>query len=56
MLSSDPDANRVESGEKATDLTQRLWLSSVDRHAPLLTSQILTVLSFDPAASHHVTK
>ena len=41
----------LESCEKATELTQSLWPSSVCRHAPLLASQILTVLSSDADAS-----
>jgi hypothetical protein len=52
MLSCDADASRVESCEKATELTPLLWSSSVCRHLPLLASQILTVLSFDADVSH----
>jgi hypothetical protein len=44
VLSSDADANCVESREKATDLTKPLWPLSVCRHLPLLASQILTML------------
>jgi hypothetical protein len=51
VLSIDADASRVVSCEKATDLTQLLWLLSVCRHAQLLASQILTVLSSDADAS-----
>src|SRR5437764_755375 len=51
VLSSDADASRVESCEKATDRTESLWPSSVWRHSPLLTSQILLVLSTDADAS-----
>jgi hypothetical protein len=50
-MSFDADASFAESCEKAADLTPPLWLSSVCRHAPLLTSQILTVLSSDADAS-----
>jgi hypothetical protein len=51
VSSPDPDASRAESGEKATELTEWLWPSSVCRHLPLLVFQILTVLSSDPDAS-----
>src|SRR2546423_8307679 len=51
VSSSDPDASRAESCEKATELTAPLWPSSVCRHSPLLASQILTVLSYDADAS-----
>src|SRR5436309_1410243 len=51
VLSSDADASRAESCEKATDLTPSRWPSSVCRHSPLLASQILTVLSHDADAS-----
>ncbi|KAF2003868.1 hypothetical protein P154DRAFT_411585, partial [Amniculicola lignicola CBS 123094] len=51
VLSLDADASRLESGEKATELTAPLWPLSVYRHVPLLTSQILTVLSRDADAS-----
>src|SRR5579862_8428657 len=51
VLSSDADANRAESCEKATDQTSLLWPSSVCRHSPLLTSQTLTVLSYDADAN-----
>src|SRR5947207_2528784 len=51
VVSSDADASRAESGEKATELTQLLWPLSVCRHSPLLASQILTVLSSDADAS-----
>src|SRR5436309_3349123 len=44
VLSSDADASRAESCEKATELTQSPWPLSVWRHSPLLASQILTVL------------
>ena len=47
----DADANQVESCEKATDLTDLLWPSSVCRHAPLIASQILIVRSYDADAS-----
>ena len=51
VRSSDADVSRAESGEKATDLTQSLWPSSVCRHLPLPASQILTVRSPDADAS-----
>src|SRR5947199_205157 len=51
VLSSDADASRAESCEKATELTSLLWPLSVCRHSPLLVSQILTVLSSDADAS-----
>jgi hypothetical protein len=51
VRSSDADASRVESGEKATDATEPLWPSSVCRQAPLLASQIFTVRSTDADAS-----
>ena len=38
VLSSDADASRAESWEKATDLTPSLWPSRVWRHSPLLAS------------------
>jgi len=49
--SSDPEASRVESGEKATDWTPPPWPSSVRRQAPLPASQIRTAPSSDPEAS-----
>jgi hypothetical protein len=51
VLSSDAEASCVESCEKATELTQLLWPSSVWRQVPLLASQILIVLSPDAEAS-----
>src|SRR6202012_5172522 len=52
VLSYDADASRVESCEKATDLTLPRWPSSVFRQLPLLlVSQILSVLSSDADAS-----
>jgi hypothetical protein len=51
VLSWDAEASRVESCEKATELTKWLWPLSVCRHAPVLASQILTVLSSDAEAS-----
>ena len=33
VMSSDADASRVESGEKATEQTEPLWPSSVCRQA-----------------------
>jgi hypothetical protein len=51
VLSSDAEASRVESCEKATDMTEPLWPSSVWRQAPLLVSQILIVLSSDAEAN-----
>jgi hypothetical protein len=51
VLSSDADASRAESWEKATDQTESLWPSSVCRHSLLFASQILTVLSPDADAS-----
>ena len=50
VLSSDADARRLSSCEKATDLTDSLWPSSVWRHVPEAASQILTVLSSDADA------
>jgi hypothetical protein len=46
-----PVASCAESCEKVTELTKSLCPSSVCKHAPLLASQILTVLSSDPDAS-----
>src|SRR5256714_575124 len=51
VWSSDADASRAESCEKATELTAWLWPSSVCRQAPLLASQILTLPSYDADAS-----
>jgi hypothetical protein len=51
VSSLDADASRVESWEKATELTQPPWPSSVCRQAPLPASQILTVPSYDVDAS-----
>src|SRR5262245_9998390 len=51
VLSSDADASRVESCEKATALTEWLWPSSVWGYSSLLAPQILTVLSSDADAS-----
>jgi hypothetical protein len=51
VLSSDADASRVESCEKATDQMESLWPLSVWRQLPLLASQILIVLSSDADAS-----
>jgi anti-sigma-K factor RskA len=51
VLSIDADASSFESGEKATDLTQSLWPSSVCWREPVAVSQILTVLSIDANAS-----
>jgi hypothetical protein len=44
VLSPDVDASQVESCEKATEEIILLWLLSVYRYAPLVASQILTVL------------
>ena len=44
MLLLDPDTTSVLLCEKATELTVSLWPLSVLRQAPLLASQILTVL------------
>src|SRR4030095_11364617 len=51
VLSSDADASRLSSCEKATELTHWRWPSSVWRHLPEAASQILTVLSNDADAS-----
>jgi hypothetical protein len=48
---SPAEASRVESCEKATELTELLWPLSVWRQALLLVSQIRTVLSCDAEAS-----
>src|SRR5258708_38648086 len=47
VRSSDADASRAESGEKATDWTESLWPLSVCRYWPLAASRILTVGSSD---------
>jgi hypothetical protein len=41
--STDPDASRCASGEKATELTPPLWPSSVAVQVPVVVSQSLTV-------------
>src|SRR2546421_405720 len=51
VRSNAAEAGGVESYERATDVTQPLWPSSVRRQSPLLASQILTVRSFDADAS-----
>ena len=39
---------RVPSGEKATDITQWVWPSKIERDTPVAESQTRTVLSSDP--------
>ena len=51
VLSSEPEATSLPSGEKATLLTQLLWPSSVRRAAPVAASQSRTVLSAEPEAT-----
>lgn len=51
VLSSDADVSSFESGEKATDLTQLLYPSSVCCSVPVAVSQSCTVLSPDADAS-----
>ena len=47
-LIAGPRCYCLPSCEKATELTESLWPSSVCRQAPLLASQILTVLIAGP--------
>ncbi len=42
---------KAESGEKANELTQSLWPSSVCVYVAVFTSHILTVPSADPDAT-----
>jgi hypothetical protein len=51
MLSTDAEARRRPSGEKATLRTQRVCPSSVRSGAPLAASHSRMVLSKDPEAS-----
>ena len=51
IISYDPDATSLPSGENATAATGLEWPSSVGRGAPVARSQSLTVLSRDPDAS-----
>jgi phosphatidylethanolamine-binding protein (PEBP) family uncharacterized protein len=50
VLSSDPDAISLPSGENATPRTGDEWPLSVPQAAPVAESQSLTVLSSDPDA------
>jgi hypothetical protein len=47
VLSSDPDASSLPSGENATALTHSKWPSSVCNEAPMARSQSLIILSDD---------
>src|SRR5207248_148889 len=51
VLSHEPDATSLPSGENATDVTQRKWPSSVCSGAPVTASQSLTVWSHEPDAT-----
>ena len=51
VLSYEADATTLPSGEKATDVTQFEWPSSVSRAAPVAASQSLTVLSYEADAT-----
>ena len=50
VLSVDPDAMRLPSGEKATELAKPLWPLSLRISLPDFVSHILTVLSRNPDA------
>ena len=47
VLSSEVDARTMPSGEKATALTESLWLSSVCFQIPVVAFQSRTVLSYE---------
>lgn len=50
VLSLDPDARCLPSGENATAVTQKEWSSSILSEAPLVGFQSRTVLLYDPDA------
>lgn len=51
VLSQDPEARRVPSGEKATALTYPEWPPNIAVQFPVIVSQSRTVWSSDPEAS-----
>ena len=51
VLSDDPDATTLPSGEKATDQTAFEWPLSVCSAVPVTASQSLTVSLYDPDAT-----
>ncbi|KFX85880.1 hypothetical protein V490_09351 [Pseudogymnoascus sp. VKM F-3557] len=48
MLSSEPETTCMPSGEKATEVTELKWPSSLWSGPPVITSQSCTVLSQEP--------
>src|SRR5271155_4890001 len=51
VLSYDPDASVLPSGDNATVITPSEWPLSAQPSAPVVESQSLTVISYDPDAS-----
>lgn len=47
MLSAEPEGSCFPSQENATDVTSSIWPSSIVCSAPVLASQMRTVLSYE---------